>query len=335
MRETDAGVARASARPLVECWPLVSDRMRIRGLSSRTQAEYLTQASRFASWFLETSGRHARVADLTTTSGNAFIVWAEDAARADGRRWRAATRAAYARNLRSFAHHLARVLDLPANPLGGLAVARTQQREPDALDDEVQADLLGSLDGTDPYEVITRALVALSLEAGPRSSELAAMDVEDFAMARHRGRDLGMVVHVRHPAKGGSPRTLPLGAVAEDFIRAAVGNRITGPLFPGRDGGRMEVKALSKRVTRAGRRLGITIAPHRLRRTAASTYITYGAQSGQANAVFGWKPDPLDVKAGSYTTPTLPQLLYAHQERLSPLDRLELELADRGLPPLR
>jgi hypothetical protein len=42
--------------------------------------------------------------------------------------------------------------------------------------------------------------------------------------------------------------------------------------------------------------------------------------------VFGWAPNPGDVKSGHYVIPTIPQLLHAHQTRLSPLDRLELRV---------
>jgi hypothetical protein len=85
-------------------------------------------------------------------------------------------------------------------------------------------------------------------------------------------------------------------------------------------------------VSEAGKRAGVELTPQRLRRTAASWQATYGAASGHLDTVFGWVPDPADVKSGHYVKPTRTQLLYAHQTRLSPLDPAR---AAGGPPALR
>src|SRR6185369_2581431 len=117
------------------------------------------------------------------------------------------------------------------------------------------------------------------------------------------GRVLGPVVTIRHPAKKGPVRTLPLGKVAEDIIRAVVGNRTEGPLFPSRTGEYLSVDGIRDLVGRAGKRAGIELSPQRLRRSAASWQDAYGASSGHLDTVFGWVPNPADVKSGHYIKP--------------------------------
>ncbi len=210
---------------------------------------------------------------------------------------------------------------LPANPLAGLRAGKsTARRTADGLDD---ADLLGLKKG-DAYDDVTRAIIALGYESGPRTSELVAMNVSDFIVARSDSVALGPALIVAAPAKVDRERLLPLGVRAAQIVREVVAHRAAGPLFPGRDGRRVTSDALQSRIARAGRRIGIELSPQRLRRTAASWQSAYGASSGHLDTVFGWAPNPADVKSGHYVIPTVPQLLFAHQTRLSPLDRLEL-----------
>ena len=152
------------------------------------------------------------------------------------------------------------------------------------------------------------------------------MDVTDLRMVNSASVELGPVLDISSPAKVDRKRVLPLGVRAEDMILSIVGNRTSGPMFPGRDGGRTSVDAVQSRLMRIGQKAGITLNAQRLRRTAASWQAAYGASSGHLDTVFGWAPHPGDVKSGHYVIPTLPQLLYAHQARLSPLDRLELRM---------
>jgi hypothetical protein len=97
-------------------------------------------------------------------------------------------------------------------------------------------------------------------------------------------------------------------------------------LFPSRDGTSLSPERVGDRLSVLGKRCGVALSPQRLRRSAASWQSTYIASSGHLDTVFGWEPNPADVKAGHYIKPTLSQLLIAHQTQLSPLDRLELRV---------
>lgn len=303
----------------------VKSRLRVAGLRGRTIDEYLDEASTFDSWFFETRGRPAATSDVTVINVDRYVIALQDLAKARGRAWVPSTRSHHAGQMRAFAGHLAVVCGLPANPLSGMrAGKKSSRREADALSDQELLAVLGALDPRRAFDRVTGAIVALGYEAGPRTSELAAMDVADLATATRGGVDLGPIVKVTTPAKVDRERVLPLGIRADDMLRPVVGNRTSGPLFPARDGGWMTPDALQARLVRAGDRVGVRLNPQRLRRTAASWQAAYGASSGHLDTVFGWAPSPGDVKSGHYVIPTIPQLLHAHQTRLSPLDRLEL-----------
>lgn len=335
----------------------VRARLTVAGKRERTIAEYLDEAEAFVGWFEETHGRSPEIVELTVVNVDLYILALMDSGRAMGRPWAVATKNHHVRQLRAFGGHLARLYSLPLSPLAGLSGgSNAPRRGGDAISDEEILAAMSTLDPSVLNDQVTRAALALGYENGPRSSELTAFQVTDFAMASRGGVGLGPVITVTSPAKGGRKRILPLGVRAEEIIRELIGNRKHGPLFPSRRGDFLSVNALDDRLARAGarvkvqmngqrlsgldptagiqidtiavrddvERVGIELNPQRLRRSAASWQAAYGASSGHLDTVFGWLPDPADVKSGHYVIPTTEQLLYAHQSRLSPLDRLEL-----------
>ena len=308
------------------------DHMRVGGLSEDTIKQYREEAKRVRAWLREELVREPLLSDLTVENVDQFLL----AAAADAKwPWARDTMEHYCGNLQAFAGHIGVACSLGTNPLAGLnsgskRSTRTGPREGDGLDD---ADIVAVLDKLDPnrlYDVVTAAIFALGCEGGPRTSELIAIDVEDFQTVWAKGRELGPVIQILHPAKAGKPRMIPLGAMAEHFIRKAIGNRTSGPLFPKLNGERMSVSGCRGRLARAGGRAGIKLCPQRLRRSASSWQQTYRASDAQVNAVFGWKPDPRDVAAGHYTPPSPVQFLYGHQKYFSPLDNAEARLRAEG-----
>jgi integrase len=269
------------------------------------------------------------MADLTLVVADTYLADGMASAVERGRPWARDTQKHHVDQLRAFAGHAAMLAGLPSNPLASFAGPRRVtrvDRSGDGLDD---AEMLAVLRGLDPGTlggVVDLALVATGYEDGPRTSEYARADVEDVRVLVVNGQVLGPVLVIRHPAKGGPQRILPLGVRAEDAMRLVIGRRVSGPLFPSRRGDYLSEDAIRDRLGRVGKRVGIALTPQRLRRSASSWQGTYGASSGHLETVFGWAPNPGDVKSGHYVKPTPAQLLYAHQTRLSPLDRLELRV---------
>jgi site-specific recombinase XerC len=305
---------------------VVEERLFVAGRRRRTRDEYLEESRLFRAWWTERSGREATLRDLTLEHAGGFIVASIGRAEASGNPWSADTIAHHVGQLRAFAGHAASIAGLTTNPLAGLkGPKRTgmEDRTGDGLEDDEVCAVLGTVGGSCLSDLVDRGLFVLGYEDGPRRSEYAPMNVTDFRLAVRNGQPLGWVVDVRRPAKGGRPRTLPLGIRAEEVLCELIGRRTSGPLFPSRDGTALSPERIGERLARLGQRAGVDLSPQRLRRSASSWQSTYGASSGQLDTVFGWQPNPADVKSGHYVKPTLTQLLIAHQTQLSPLDRLE------------
>jgi integrase len=294
--------------------------------AKRTCAEYREEAEAFGAWFEFTFAEAPTLAHLVVGAADRYIADSMLAADERGRPWAKDTVDHHVRQLRAFAGHAAAACGLATNPLASLSgpgATKRDERIGDALEYHETMAVFAGLNAGLGRDLVAAGLVALGSDVGPRTSELARAAVPDFGLAVVGGQVLGPIVMIRHPAKKGPVRTLPLGKAAEDVLRAVIGNRTEGPLFPSRTGAYLSVDGIRDLVGRAGRRAGIELSPQRLRRSAASWQDAYGASSGQLDTVFGWVPSPADVKSGHYIKPTLSQLLLAHRERLSPLDRLE------------
>lgn len=332
-------VRNGMATPLADAIILGENRAKVDRLAERTTDDYRDAGRAFIDWFSRTFGHLPSVADLTVAAADQYLLDREALAARRGETWKPDTMAHYVRELRSAGKYVAKACGLAGNPLEAMTAKSAgrgrSQPKADRISDSKIVEIFATLDPENPYNVVTRGIIALGLEDGPRTSELASLDVEDFSFAEFRGTDLGPVIHLRHPAKGGEERTLPLGVHADRYVLQAIGHRTSGPLFPGRDGDRSTPRALRDRVSRAGKRAGTVLHPQRLRRNADTWQATYGASKAQRNLIFGWAPSAEDVESGHYNVPDLEQLLYAHQTRHSPLDRLVLRLMSRGLPPLR
>ena len=327
-----AGVRMGTSTPEpLTAWPLsrlnqaVRQRLLVAGRRTRTRDEYLEESAYFGTWFAASFGREGTLADLTMEMATRYLADAIGAAEWAGRAWTSETVGHHVAQLRAFAGHAATVAGLAANPLAGLRGPKRsgRRRGGDGLEDDEVVSVLRSIDGWRLGDLVDRALFLLGYEDGPRTSEYASLEVRDLRLAERNGQPLGWVLDLHRPAKGGAARILPLGVRVEEVLRELVGHRVGGPLFPSRDGKPLSADRIRDRLSELGERAGVRLNPQRMRRSASSWQATYGASSGHLDTVFGWQPDPGDVKSGHYIKPTLSQLLIAHQTQFSPLDRLE------------
>lgn len=159
------------------------------------------------------------------------------------------------------------------------------------------------------------AILAVLDDVGPRVSELVTLDREDIRLDDRS-------VALRHPAKRGVVRTLPLGSDSVRAIRDLTGTRrVHGPLFVQRGGARMTDDAVRSMLVRLSEETGVErVSPHDFRHTASTNYSANGADEALKNKVFGWQPDRRSMNQ-RYTHLTPEQIIAAHQ-RLSPLDHL-------------
>ena len=119
------------------------------------------------------------------------------------------------------------------------------------------------------------ALIALLAMNGLRISEALGADIDDLDTDRgHRT--------LRILRKGGKHVTIPLAPRTGRALDLYIGERMSGPIYLGANGLRMDRYAADRTVKRLARRAGITkrISPHSLRHS----FITAVFSSGQAVA---------------------------------------------------
>lgn len=128
-------------------------------------------------------------------------------------------------------------------------------------------------------------LVAAAAQAGPqelalvhllgtnalRISEACMLNIEDITT--ERGYD-----HVHFIGKGGEPDKAPMSMPVMRAVRAAIGDRMEGPILLNRDGQRMCRAVAARMLRRVAASAAITtdISPHSLRRSAATILLDIG-----------------------------------------------------------
>jgi integrase/recombinase XerC len=169
---------------------------------------------------------------------------------------------------------------LKESPCAGLRAPKSARRLPSALSPE-QAARLVTIPGNDAFAVRDRALFELAYSSGLRLSELAGLDL---------GRvDLGSG-EVRVWGKGAKERIVPVGAAAREAIgawldvRASLPNADPAALFVGRNGKRIGLRAIQRRLAdwAIARGLPQHVHPHMLRHSFASHLLQ---SSGDLRAV--------------------------------------------------
>lgn len=106
---------------------------------------------------------------------------------------------------------------------------------------------------------------------GLRISEALNANVEDLGYEGHHRT-------LRIMRKGGKERVIPLAPFVASAVHAYIGDRTSGPIFLGAEGGRMNRHAAARIVRRHCKKAGITknISPHCLRHSAITTLLNTG-----------------------------------------------------------
>ncbi|WP_038052350.1 tyrosine recombinase XerC [Thioalkalivibrio sp. ALJ1] len=159
---------------------------------------------------------------------------------------------------------------MPANPAAGMRGPRAGRALPRDLDVDQTQQALAPPEGLDPtLAARDHAMLELLYSSGLRLSELTGLDLIDLDL------DAGLV---RVLGKGRRERSVPVGRVARDALRAWLKRRgkwaaaDERAVFVSRRGQRIGNRAVQRRVAEAGRRAGLDVHlhPHRLRHAFAS-----------------------------------------------------------------
>ena len=244
-----------------------------RGLSENTRAAYAADLAAFVT-FVEEGGTTATFAAVTRRQVAAFL----DRQRKLG--FRASTRARRLIAIKVLLAFLAGEGVIPADVAALMSAPAKGRVLPRTLSEQEIAGLLAAVDGDAPLTVRDRSMLELFYACGLRVSEVVSLRLSDVRL------DDGVVSCI---GKGNKQRLIPLGAVADTWLRRylaesrprlARGNAAQSTLY-------LTVRSaaftrqgvfamLRKRAGEAA--LAHAISPHVLRHCFASHLLAHGAQ---------------------------------------------------------
>nr|CAX83935.1 Tyrosine recombinase XerC subunit [uncultured bacterium] len=184
------------------------------------------------------------------------------------------------------------------NPAALVASPKQAQRLPRAPTEEDTARLIESLPPPGPQSPLTGwarvrllrdgAILELLYGSGLRIGELCGLDRLDLNLRQAEVRVLG---------KGGKERLVPLGSMAiqalERYLEARKAEAPPpdhlGPVFTGRQGGRLNPREVQRLVVKLRRRLGLPekVTPHALRHAFATHLLQAGADLRSIQEMLG------------------------------------------------
>jgi integrase/recombinase XerC len=183
--------------------------------------------------------------------------------------------------LRTFYEYLVREGCAAQNPAHGVRAPKIKKRLPTTLDADQMGRLL-AFRADDSLSARDKAIMELFYSSGLRLSELVTLDLEALDLADRTVRVLG---------KGAKSRVLPIGRFAVEALRRWLAERArllgpvaaarraprtgaasSAPVFIGRSGRRLSVRAVQLRVDHWARRqgLGVHVHPHMFRHSFAT-----------------------------------------------------------------
>lgn len=208
--------------------------------------------------------------------------------------------------VRSLCRYLVREGVLENNPCDTIPTPKARKNNPRFLSLEEITALLDSSSGDRPIDHRDMAIWELFYSSGIRVSELAGMNTGDWDQE-------GQVIRIR--GKGSKMRIVPLGQSASDRLLKYL--KSTGrwpasaggtPLFLNRQGGRLSVRGIQKRLENRLRECGLDtrISPHVIRHTFATHLLDSGADLRAIQEMLGHESLQTTQR---YTHVTLDRLL--------------------------
>lgn len=210
------------------------------GRSLHTVRQYQRHVRALARWAADV-GRSGHVHHLDHEAVAGFMTAPDARVRADGGDKRATSVNALRTSMRCFFGYLHDIGIVPVSPARRLRRARTAPPPVRAMPDDDLQRLVATLAASaDPVARRDLAVVRLLAESGMRVGSAVALDVEDLDLASGEA-------HLRS-AKGDSRQTVVLPKNLCAHLLDYIGDRATGPLFPGRGGQRITVRHVQRRI---------------------------------------------------------------------------------------
>jgi site-specific recombinase XerD len=236
--------------------------MRMRNLSSGTQATYVGAVARFAKYFMQSPEA------LTREHVRQYLLYLIQE--------RHVSRGSY--NIcRCALQFLYRVTLGREGPINNIPCARNKKRLPVVLSREELRQFFAAIDNP-----MHKAIFLTAYGTGLRAAELAALRIGDIDSGQ-------MLIRVRQ-GKGGKDRQVKLSPfllqALRDYYRAC---RPADLLFPGRGAGPRTPESITRAAEAIARRAGISqrIGAHTFRHTYATHLLDAGADLATIQALMG------------------------------------------------
>jgi len=237
--------------------------LRADGRSAHTVGQYERHVRQLALW-VDGQQMTDDVREFEPEHVAGFLASAAAQRRPDGKAKRAGSMNALRSSLRGFFEHLERSDVIERSPARVLRMARVGPAPPKGLrPDEVERLLATLVADPAPSARRDHALIAFLLGTGARLSSALALEVGDL--------DLEGGTAALHELKGGGSMVVHLRPELVALLNETVGNRRTGPVFAGRDGGRLTARHAQRRFDAWLAKAGVRgrFSPHSLRHTFA------------------------------------------------------------------
>lgn len=217
-------------------------------ISRRTRDNYAEHLA----WFTAHVGHDRPLATITTTDVEQWIASLDV---------QPSTRTTYTASVRVFFAWATERGLINRDPTLTIRRPKTPKRPPRRIPAEQVAALIAGSHG------LARTVIIVTVQTMIRRGELEQLQVPDYD---RRQRTL----YVR--GKGSKDRIVPVPAEARRALDTHLGDRLAGPMWPGRGGAPMSGRHLGRLVTDAGLAVGVDVTLHRLRHTGASDVAAAG-----------------------------------------------------------
>ena len=276
-----------------------------RGLSTKTVSYYTQQVSKLVTWLKQRG--ITELENVTADDLRRYLVHLRKSGIAP------ASQHSGARAMRAWLNWCEKQDKLTVNPMRKVTMPkRPQTRRPAVSLDDVRRILEACEDARDPLR--ERAIVLVLTDTGIRASELCALRVGDLE---------GNRLFVRH-GKGDKSRPVFVGDVTqralEDYLSTRPGVHTNEPLFLSHEtGSALQYIGLHEILQRLGKRAGVAVACHGLRRTFAVESLRAGCDLVRLAKLMGHSDLEMFEK---HYLPLLEDDLAAAHRTTSPGDRL-------------
>lgn len=240
-----------------------TEQLQANGAAESTRAQAQRQIGKLATW-LATEKRSTDIAKVRPDDVAAFLASDAVRMRETGGARKVTSANVFRTSIRCFFKFVHDAGLAPENAARLVKLARCQPPRPKPVNDVDLAKLLAALDtAVTPSELRDRALFRTMAATGIRLGTAIALDVEDF--------DPNEATLRLRTLKNGGEDVVYLADATVALLRAHVGTRRDGPLFPANHGGRMVANSVRARLDLWAERAGIAhLHPHRLRHTRAT-----------------------------------------------------------------